>query len=136
MKKPPLFENQTKRSLQPLVGEQTYAIWLEMLKQLVPQGRTHRLAVVIAGMLQYAKQVASKKFINKFEDGSVESSLLTVGESDDYEERTSELDDIITQLFDDANVPYTRTNHRGNEYSIIDSAVMEFTHWHDMPWES
>lgn len=135
MKKTPLFENQTKRSLKPLVGEQIYASWLEMLKQLVPQGRTHRLAVVIAGMLQYARQVASKKSRNKYEDGSVESSLLTVGESDDYQEMTSELDDIITQLFDDAQVLYTRTNYRGDEYSIIDSAVMEFIHWFDMPWE-
>jgi len=35
MKKQPLFES-TKpidRSLKPIVGEKTYAVWLEMLKQ-------------------------------------------------------------------------------------------------------
>jgi len=134
MKKQPLFENQNHRSLKPLVGEKTYSVWIEMLQQLVPQGRTHRLAVVIAGMLQYASQVASKKSGNNPKEGSVEASLVFADELDE-DESNAELADIIESLFDEAKVPYARTNRRGDEYSIIDSAVMEFIHWHDMPWE-
>jgi len=87
MKKQPLFDS-TKpidRSLKPIVGEKTYSVWLEMLKQLVPQGRTHRLSVVIAGMLQYASQVAQKKSDNHPKEGSVEASLLFAGELDEKE---------------------------------------------------
>lgn len=135
MKKKPLFENQNDRSLKPIVGEQTYAVWIDMLKQLVPQGRTHRLAVVIAGMLQFASRVASKKSGKSPEEGSVEASLLFADELD-LEDGTAELADIIAQLFDDAQVPCARTSRRGDEYSIIDSVVMEYMHWYDMPWES
>jgi len=133
MKKQPLFENQNHRSLKPLVGEQTYAVWIEMLKQLVPQGRTHRLAVVIAGMLQYASQVASKKSGNNPKEGSVEASLLFAGELDE-DESSAALAGIIEQLFQDAKVPHARTSRRGEGYSIIDESVREFIHWHDMPW--
>jgi len=134
MKKQPSFENQNHRSLQSLVGEKTYSVWIEMLQQLVPQGRTHRLSVVIAGMLQYASQVAQKKSGNNPKEGSVEAALLFAGELDE-DESSAGLADIIEQLFDDAKVPDARRNSRGQEYTIIESAVMEFIHWHDMPWE-
>ncbi|MCI0608598.1 MAG: hypothetical protein L0Z71_06005 [Anaerolineae bacterium] len=50
----------SKRSLQAVVGEATYAVWVDMLRELVPDGRTHRLSVVVAGMLQYALAVAEE----------------------------------------------------------------------------
>jgi hypothetical protein len=137
MKKQPLFESTkpTERSLKSLVGEKTYSVWVEMLKQLVPDGRTHRLSVVVAGLLQHSSKIAYEKFGNKPEEGSVAASLLYASELNDYEESTAELSDILAQLFDNAKVRYQRTNHRGEEYSIIDSAVLEYIHWHDMPWE-
>ena len=42
------------RSLEDAVGKETYALWVDMLHRLVPEGRTHRLSVVVAAMLQYA----------------------------------------------------------------------------------
>jgi len=136
MKKQPLFESTKpiERSLKPIVGEKTYAVWVEMLKQLVPDGRTHRLSVVVAGMLQYASKIAYEKFGSEPKEGSVAASLLFAGETGE-EESVSELSDIIEQLFDDAKVRHARKSSRGDEYSIIDSAVMEYIHWHDMPWE-
>lgn len=134
--KKPLFVNAQKRSLEPIVGEKTYSVWVEMLKQLVPDGRTHRLSVVVAGMLQHAVKSAHEKFGTHPEEGSVASSLLCAGELNDYEESTAELADFLEQLFDDAQVRYARQSSRGEEYSIIDSAIMEYLHWHDMPWES
>ena len=48
-----------KRSLEEVVGKETYALWVDMLRRLVPDGRTHRLSVVVAGMLQYAYLIAA-----------------------------------------------------------------------------
>jgi hypothetical protein len=31
-----------KRSLQDVVGKETYTVWVDMLRELVPDGRTHR----------------------------------------------------------------------------------------------
>ncbi len=44
-------EASARPSLQSVVGETTYEIWLEMLRILVPGARTHRLAPMLAGML-------------------------------------------------------------------------------------
>lgn len=41
-----------KQSLQEVVGAQTYTSWVDMLRRLAPDGRTHRLAPLVAGMLQ------------------------------------------------------------------------------------
>ena len=41
-------------SLKNVVGNETYTVWVDMLKTLVPHGRTHRLSVVVASMLAYA----------------------------------------------------------------------------------
>ena len=40
----------SKRSLQDVVGKETYSVWVDMLRTLVPGGRTHRVSVVVAGM--------------------------------------------------------------------------------------
>ncbi len=45
--------------LREVVGDEVYGVWVEMLRKLVPHGRTHRLSVVVAGMLAYASCIAS-----------------------------------------------------------------------------
>lgn len=47
-----------KQTLEEVVGQETYAMWVDMLRRLVPEGRTHRLAVLVAGMLHYAYLIA------------------------------------------------------------------------------
>ncbi|MGH7601289.1 MAG: hypothetical protein ACREOI_33440 [bacterium] len=123
-----------KRSLKSIVGEKTYSVWVEMLKQLLPNGRTHRLSVVVASMLQYASQIADEKFGHNHPEGSAASSLIFSSEGDS-DEIASDLSDIVEQLFNDAKVRYTRTSSRGEEYSIVEASIMEYLHWHDMPWE-
>ena len=46
--------SKSKRSLQDVVGKGTYAVWVDMLRELVPEGWTHRLSVIVAWMLEYA----------------------------------------------------------------------------------
>ena len=66
----------SKRSLQDVVGKETYSIWVDMLRELVPDGRTHRLSVVIAGMLQYALDKSVKIKHRNEEEHSVAMSLI------------------------------------------------------------
>ncbi len=40
--------------LREIVGSPMYDAWVAQLAALVPGGRTHRLAVIVAGMLHYA----------------------------------------------------------------------------------
>ena len=124
-----------KRSLQTIVGQKTYTVWTDMLHSLVPDGRTHRLAPMIAGMLQYASIAAYEKYGDNPKEGSVGHSLLLASEGNAPDEDT-DLIEVVEQLFKDADVGYERVNRRGEAYSIAYSAIHEFVHWHSMLWES
>jgi hypothetical protein len=91
-----------KRSLSVVVGKETYTVWVNMLRELVPDGRTHRLSVVVASMLQYALTVADSKHDEELADDSVEQSLLAVAEVGDPSKVADLLHDVTTQLFKDA----------------------------------
>lgn len=122
-------------SLKQLVGQKTYTVWVDMLRQLVPQGRTHRLAPLVAGMLQYASDIAHEKYKGSAGEGSTAQILFMA--SDVYDPAEAEdLSELVEQLFTDAKVNFERVSSRGDEYSIIESAIYEFIHWYDMPWEA
>ncbi len=123
------------RTLAAVVGPQMYAAWVEMVKALVPHGRTHRLSIVVAGMLEHAAGVVYRSTRGRPSQGSVAASLLAASEEADPEEIASELGDVLTRLFRDAKVSPVRVSARGDRYSIIDSALQEFVAWESMPWE-
>lgn len=123
-----------KRTLKTVVGEETYSVWVSMLRSLVPSGRTHRLAPLVAGMLQYALAVA-EELDDEPDENSVAKSLLDSAEADP-DEVNELLHDVIAQLFKDAGASYRRTSARGEDYSIADSICYEYVHWFDMPWEA
>jgi hypothetical protein len=125
----------TSRSFGEVVGADTYAVWVRMLKELVPKGRTHRLSVVLAGMLQYAASVAERNQEEKEDARSLASSLLQATEVGDPSEVEELLHDAVVHLFKDAKVPFERTSARGTRYSMAEEAYAEFIHWYDMPWE-
>ena len=106
-----------------------------MLRQLVPEGRTHRLAPLVAGMLQYASDMAYQKHGDNPDEGSVAEVLFMASEVYDPAE-AEELSELVEQLFTDAKVNFERVSSRGDEYSITESAIYEFIHWYDMPWEA
>lgn len=125
-----------KLSLQDVVGPQTYAVWVDMLRNLVPDGRTHRLAPLIAGMLQQAAKIA-----NTYEDeyrveGTTADNLRKAEEAEDPEEVNALLLGLIDRLFADAGVSYQRTSASDEDYSIADEILYEYFHWYDMPWEA
>jgi hypothetical protein len=122
--------------LEEVVGQETYAVWTEMLERLVPAGRTHRLAPMIAGMLQYAAEIAYEEYGDDVEEGTVASSLLDASEAYDPDEAPELLHDVVGQLFEDAGVEDERVSSQGDDYSVAESAIYEFIHWYDMPWEA
>ena len=124
-----------KRSLKTVVGEETYSVWVAMLRDLIPNGRTHRLSVLIAAMLQYAYSVADGKRKKDLNDDSVEQSLLDAGGFGNPEEVEEVIGDVVKQLFKDADVEYQRISKSGERYSIAESVYEEYARWFDMPWE-
>ena len=122
-------------SLQVLVGPETYDVWTKMLQSLVPDGRTHRLAPLVAGMLQYAANIAYEEHRDEPEEDPVAQTLLLASEVYDPQD-AGELLELVNVLFEDAGVGYERVDHQGVEYSIVESAIYEFVHWYDMPWEA
>jgi hypothetical protein len=115
--------------LEDAVGKQVYDAWISMLKELVPNGRTHRLAVVVASMLQYAVTQDTK-------NGKPVAELLQeVNEDGEYGNSGEKVVKMVEKLFRDAKVKSKRTSSRGQSYSIIDDAIAEFVAWHNMPWE-
>ena len=124
------------RSFQEVVGPEVYGAWVSMLGALVPDGRTHRLSLLVAAMLQYACGLAEDKRDDDDDDeNSITQSLLASTEVFDPSEVEELLHDAVAQLFKDANVEYHRTSARGQDYSIAEEAYSEYIHWFDMPWE-
>jgi hypothetical protein len=124
------------RNFRNIVGEDTYAVWVRMLRELVPDGRTHRLSVMLAGMLHYAAAIAAAANQDEEEnEHSLAASLMEATEVSDPSEVEDLIHDAVVQLFKDAKLRFERTNARGVKYSLAEDAYEEFIHWHDMPWE-
>jgi hypothetical protein len=99
-----------------------------MLKKLVPGGRTHRLSVIVAGMLYYAWGQEADS------DNSVRATI-DEAEGADYEEMEALLLPLVEQLFKDAGVKWKRQNSKGHGYSIAEDSIQEFFNWDLMPWQ-
>ena len=119
----------TGHSFGDVVGEDIYAVWVRMLKALVPHGRTHRLSIVLASMMQYAASVAEPNQEEETDDGSLVPALIQATEVRDPSEVADLIHEAVVQLFKDAKVPFERTSARGTRYSIAEEAYAEFTHW-------
>jgi hypothetical protein len=125
----------SRRSLQDVVGEKTYSVWVDMLSRLVPEGRTHRLSVVIAGMLQYTFEIAYEIENRNEEEHSVAMSVIDATETADPDQIAGLIHDVVVRLFDDAGVTYERVSKRGEPYSIANETYREFAAWFDYPWD-
>ena len=121
--------------IKAVVGAKVYDVWLDMIRRLVPGGRTHRISVVVAGMLQYALEISHEK-----EDSNAKAKKL----SELFELVFDYYDDgdidpaieLAEKLFMDADANYERVSSKGDSYSIAEEAVREFLAWENMPWES
>lgn len=133
--------------LAEIVGADVYRVWTDMLHHLVPQGRTHRLAPLIAGMLRFTTERAFRKHRGRPPKGSLAEALVFGEQFDEDEEGALDIGTMppgsprtllsaaTVRLFRDAKVKYIRRSARGDTYSIIDSALTEYHRWFAMPWE-
>jgi len=126
---------QTLRNFGTVVGADTYAVWVRMLRELVPGGRTHRLSVMLAGMLHYAAAIAAADQDEGENERSLAFSLIEATEASDPSQVEDLIHDAVGQLFQDAKLRFERTSARGVKYSLAEEAYAEFVHWYDMPWE-
>jgi hypothetical protein len=125
-----------REGIRNIVGDPVYTVWLDMLRCLVPQGRTHRLSVVVASFLQYAAFIARNKWRSKEPpEGSAAAILLEAWDGGDPEEAVTGVTKLAAQIFRDAKVGYQRVNSRKVKYSIAEEAALEFLGWENMPWE-
>ena len=125
----------SKRSLQDVVGQETYDVWVDMLRELVPNGRTHRLSVVVAGMLEYAVDKSMQIKHRNEKEYSVAMSLIDATDTSDPDSIKELIHDVVDRLFKDAGVEYKRVSKRGEHYSIADEIYNEFSGWYDYPWD-
>jgi hypothetical protein len=125
----------TKRSLQDVVGKKNYTVWVDMLRELVHGGRTHRLSVVVAGMLQYTYELAEQIRNRNEDEHSTAMSIIDAVESGNPDDIKGLIHDIVDRLFMDAGVEYERVSKRGEHYSIADEIYNEFASWFDYPWD-
>jgi len=122
---------QLSRDLEELVGGEVYRTWILMLRELVPHGRTHRLSVLVAGMVQYASTCPASP-----DRENTVAALLEDSAGLGLDEEQAEIVlPVIEQLFKDAGVNWKRTNARGESYSIAEESMEEFLRWNFMPWE-
>jgi hypothetical protein len=121
--------------IKDVVGSKTYSVWLGMLKRLVPNGRTHRLSVVVASMLQVAYEIAQEREklnVKARQLSSIFESAFEHGEENGIEPLVK----ITEQFFKDAGVRFKRVNRKGQGYSIAEEAIYQFLNWDAMPWEA
>ena len=121
--------------IKDVVGSKNYNVWMEMLKRLVPGGRTHRLSVVVASMLQIVYEIAQEKEESNTKAREL-SDIFESAYEDNEESGIESLLKITEQLFKDAGVQFKRVNSKGRGYSIAEEAVYQFLNWDAMPWET
>jgi hypothetical protein len=121
--------------IKDVVGSKNYSVWLGMLKRLVPYGRTHRLSVVVASMLQVAYEIAQEREESNTKARQLSSIFESAFEHDE-ENGIEPLLKITEQIFKDAGVGFKRVNRKGSGYSIAEEAVFQFLNWDTMPWEA
>lgn len=114
-----------------LVGKQRYSAFLDLLKEVGPDARTHRISIVFAAILRYA--------MRKDEEAPLCLALARLEEEPYLASEKSEEYKILYELIDaiceEAGMQNDRKSARGDSYSIADSAIAEFTSWYNMPWE-
>lgn len=93
------IHTEEEATLQSLVGPSTYGVWVDMLKILGPGGRTHRLAPLVAGMLQYAAERAGQRSRGGPRHGSVAAALLNASEHEEDGMLAGDLAKLVERLY-------------------------------------
>ncbi len=115
-----------------IIGEELFGSFLKLLTEIGPGSRTHRISVVIAGILIFALD----KTTDDYKKGSLAEALVVLDEEpysdgDEYI-RVAEL---IDQMCQKSGMMNYRTTTRDSEHSIAENTIAEYCRWYNMPWE-
>jgi hypothetical protein len=121
--------------IRDVVGAKNYSVWIDMLKRLVAYGRTHRLSVVVAAILQITEEISHDKESSNRKARRL-SEIFENAYEQDEKNGMAPLLELTEQLFKDAGVHFRRLNRKGRGYSIAEEAVHQFLNWDSMPWEA
>ena len=118
-----------------IIGENFFLLFLNLLKEIGPDARTHRISVVIASILRYAVN----RLPTDCEDGSLAQALLMLDEEPYLAHEESDefkmVFDLIDDLCNETGMMNLRESARGEDYSIAENAILEYATWFNMPWE-
>ena len=115
-----------------IIGEVSFGAFLKLLTEIGPDSRTHRISVIIAGILRFA----TGKITDDYENGSVAEALAFLDEEPHSGgEEYLRLKELIDQICQKAGMLNDRVTARGIKYSIADNAIAEYSRWYHMPWE-
>jgi hypothetical protein len=123
------------KEFKKIIGNQSYSIFLSLLKEIGSDARTHRISVVIAAMLRFALN----KLDSDWEKGTLCEALVALNEEPSLAAEESEEYELVYELIDElcreAGLSNRRESARGDSYTIAESAIAEYTAWYNMPWE-
>jgi len=118
-----------------IVGDHHFSSFLALLKEVGPDARAHRISVVIASILRFAVN----RLPPECEDGSIAQALLKLDEEPYLGHEPSDEHEMVFDLVDglcsEANMMNERESARGEDYSIAENVIIEYTAWYNMPWE-
>lgn len=125
----------TLKEFKKIIGTQAYSTYLDMLEEIGPDARTHRISVVIAAMLRHALS----KLPDESKPDTLGEALLVLDEDPSLEDYESEEHDKVFMLIDElcreAGMRNQRESAKGGAYSIARNAIAEYIAWYNMPWE-
>jgi hypothetical protein len=123
------------KEFKKIIGNPSYSQFITLLQEIGPDARTHRISVVIAAMLRFALEKASREDEEETLGMALvaldEEPCLAVEESEEYER----LFELIDEICREASLRNLRQSARGDSYSIAENAIAEYVSWYNMPWE-
>lgn len=118
-----------------IVGKKIYSVFLEMLESIGPDARTHRICMVIAAMMRYARN----ELIDEYQEDPLANALIALDEEPYLASERSEeyevLEEFIDELCTEAGMQNKRESASYSQYSIAEHTIAEYAQWYAMPWE-
>ena len=106
-----------------IIGENYYESFINLFKEIGPQSRTHRISVVMAGILRFGFE----RIDDHYEEGSLAEALIVVDEEPCFDsEEWEKVLELVDEICREAGMRNVRITSRGHEYSIAESVISEY----------
>lgn len=124
------------KEFENIIGNENYSVFCKMLESIGPDARTHRISVVIAAMMRFARN----ELIDEYQEEPLARALIVLDEEPYLASEGAEEVEILEEFIDDLCSKVGMRNNRESasftQYSIAEDAIAEYAHWYSMSWES